>query len=114
MEAKMDTTPETMPGTTPNTTPNTTPDPMTDTASEGAANTSIEAPILSGAAKSDPPTYSTDRGFRFWAILAALSFACLPSALEATITSTALPTMIADLGGGDLYVWAVNGYFLAM
>ncbi|KAK3385637.1 MFS general substrate transporter-like protein [Podospora didyma] len=34
--------------------------------------------------------------------------------MEATITSTALPSIIADLGGGDLYIWAVNGYLLAM
>lgn len=54
------------------------------------------------------------KNVRFWAILVAISFSGLLAALEATITSTALPTVIADLGGGDIYVWAVNGYFLAM
>ncbi|KAK9440013.1 MFS general substrate transporter-like protein [Metarhizium brunneum] len=55
-----------------------------------------------------------NRDLRFWAILLAIAFSGLLSALEATITSTALPTVIAELGGGDLYIWAVNGYFLAM
>ncbi|KEF51599.1 uncharacterized protein A1O9_12234 [Exophiala aquamarina CBS 119918] len=47
-------------------------------------------------------------------ILVALSFTSLLTSLEATITSTALPSIVADLGGGDLYVWAANGYFLTM
>ncbi|CAM1501083.1 Fc.00g102450.m01.CDS01 [Cosmosporella sp. VM-42] len=51
---------------------------------------------------------------RFWSLMVAISFAGLLTALEATITSTALPSIIADLGGGDLYIWAVNGYLLAM
>lgn len=57
-----------------------------------------------------------NRDLRFWVILLAIGFSGLLSALEATITSTALPTVIAELGGGggDLYIWAVNGYFLAM
>lgn len=61
-----------------------------------------------------PATGEWKRGFRFWMILIALSFTSLLTSLEATITSTALPSIIADLGGGDLYVWAANGYFLAM
>jgi MFS family permease len=35
-------------------------------------------------------------------------------ALDATITSTALPTIIADLDGGDLYIWVINSYLLTM
>lgn len=54
------------------------------------------------------------KGFPFWMIMIALSFTNLLTALEATITSTALPSIIADLGGGDAYVWAVNGYLLTL
>jgi len=61
-----------------------------------------------------PTTTESRKGLRFWMIVVALSFTSLLTALEATITSTALPSIIADLGGGDLYIWAVNGYFLAM
>ncbi|KAK3996230.1 MFS general substrate transporter-like protein [Cladorrhinum sp. PSN332] len=57
---------------------------------------------------------SFKRGLRFWTIIVAVGFTGLLTALEATITSTALPTIIADLQGGDAFVWAVNGYLLAM
>ncbi|EFY91757.1 Major Facilitator Superfamily protein [Metarhizium acridum CQMa 102] len=51
---------------------------------------------------------------RFRATLLAIGFSGLLGALEATITSTALPTVTAELGGGDLYIRAINSYFLAM
>ncbi|KAI1374325.1 major facilitator superfamily protein [Hypoxylon crocopeplum] len=53
------------------------------------------------------------KSLRFWLILVALSFAGLLTSLEATITSTALPTIVASLGGEANYIWAVNGYYLA-
>jgi hypothetical protein len=59
-------------------------------------------------------TSESKKGWLFWMILVALSFTSLLTSMEATITSTALPSIIADLGGGDLYVWAANGYFLTM
>lgn len=65
-------------------------------------------------AKSAGAAPALNRDLRFWTILLAIGFSGLLSALEATITSTALPTVIAELGGGDFYIWAVNGYFLAM
>ncbi|RYP65609.1 hypothetical protein DL771_008217 [Monosporascus sp. 5C6A] len=61
-----------------------------------------------------PGTARLSRDVRFWIILLSLGLTGLLTALEATITSTALPSIVADLGGGDLYIWALNGYFLAM
>lgn len=55
-----------------------------------------------------------ERDYRFWALLVSISLASLLTSLEATITSTALPSIVGDLGGGHLYVWAVNGYLLTM
>ncbi|GAW18775.1 hypothetical protein ANO14919_082570 [Xylariales sp. No.14919] len=66
----------------------------------------------SADAKVDPSALNRDP--RFWAIIIAISFAALLTALESTITSTALPSIVAALGGGELYVWAVNGYFVSM
>ncbi|KAL9008122.1 MAG: hypothetical protein Q9180_009537, partial [Flavoplaca navasiana] len=43
------------------------------------------------------------KGIRFWAIILALAVTGLLTALEATITSTALPTIIEALGGASLY-----------
>ncbi|KAL8837989.1 MAG: hypothetical protein Q9176_005337 [Flavoplaca citrina] len=54
------------------------------------------------------------KGIRFWAIILALAVTGLLTALEATITSTALPTIIEALGGASLYVWVINLYFLTM
>ena len=51
--------------------------------------------------------------WRFWAILASLSIAGLLSAIEGTIITSALPTIIADLGGGELYLWVANAFFLS-
>jgi EmrB/QacA subfamily drug resistance transporter len=70
---------------------------------------------LADPASSDIPATTTfERGLRFWTILIAVGFVGLLTALEATITSTALPSIVADLQGGDMYIWAVNGYLLAM
>ncbi|KAG8422871.1 hypothetical protein J3459_009965 [Metarhizium acridum] len=60
------------------------------------------------------PTTPAVLHLRFRATLLAIGFSGLLGALEATITSTALPTVTAELGGGDLYIRAINSYFLAM
>jgi hypothetical protein len=57
---------------------------------------------------------STPKSFGFYAIIVAICFSGLLTALEATITSTALPTIMAVLGGADLFIWVVNGYYLTM
>jgi EmrB/QacA subfamily drug resistance transporter len=68
-----------------------------------------------GAAGLDAaPTAAFKPSLRFWTIFIAVGFSGLLTALEATITSTALPSIIADLEGGDTYIWAVNGYLVAM
>ncbi|KAF4886521.1 Efflux pump FUS6 [Colletotrichum fructicola] len=87
-------------------------------------STSVSSPSADDAASGQTPsehavpaksaTPALRKDFRFWAILVAMGFAGLLTALEATITSTALPTIIADLQGGDLFIWAANGYFLGM
>lgn len=59
----------------------------------------------------NPPTFKTD--WRFWSILAALAIAGFCSTLESTITPIALPTIVADLGGGALYLWVANAFLLA-
>jgi hypothetical protein len=61
-----------------------------------------------------PKTQSTaNSNFGFWAIMFGLNMISILSALEATILSTALPTIVDKLEGDGLYIWAVNAYFLA-
>ncbi|RYC53782.1 hypothetical protein CHU98_g12428 [Xylaria longipes] len=66
------------------------------------------------SATAEVDTFTLNRDPRFWAIIIAIAFAALLTALEATMTSTALPSIVASLGGGELYIWAVNGYFVSM
>lgn len=47
------------------------------------------------------------RGLRFWLIIVSLAVTALLVALEATIVSTALPSIISDLGGTRVYVWVI-------
>ncbi|GAB3987505.1 MFS transporter [Actinoallomurus acanthiterrae] len=48
-----------------------------------------------------------------WAILGALMLAMLLAALDQTIVSTALPTIVGDLGGFSHLSWVVTAYMLA-
>ena len=54
------------------------------------------------------------KGAKFWIIMCIIALTGLLTALEATITSTVLPVIVAELGGGDNYIWVANGYFLTM
>ncbi|KAL3454892.1 MFS general substrate transporter [Aspergillus insuetus] len=60
------------------------------------------------------PSPSQARGVRFWLIMAALTVSGLLAALEATIVSTALPSITQDLGGGERYFWVIQAFFLTL
>jgi hypothetical protein len=55
-----------------------------------------------------------EKGPRFWGIIVVLSLISLLTALEATVTSTVMPSIVADLGGGGNFIWVSNAYFLTM
>ena len=46
-------------------------------------------------------------------ILIAIMLTLFLSALDQTIVGTALPTIVTDLSGNQLYVWVVTVYLLA-
>ncbi|MFZ0167980.1 MAG: MDR family MFS transporter [Candidatus Dormiibacterota bacterium] len=46
------------------------------------------------------------------AIVAAVMLGLFLSALDQTVVGTALPTIVTDLGGNNLYVWVVTSYLL--
>src|SRR6478609_6674376 len=52
-------------------------------------------------------------GRRLWLILIGLLLGMLLAALDQTIVSTALPTIVGDLGGLTHLSWVVTGYLLA-
>ena len=47
-------------------------------------------------------------------IIVGLAITGLLIALEGTIVSTAMPTIVAELGGSDSAVWMIMAYFLTM
>ncbi len=53
------------------------------------------------------------RGWALASVLAGLMLTLLLSALDQTIVSTALPKIIADLQGANLYIWPTTAYLLA-
>jgi hypothetical protein len=72
-----------------------------------------EEPAAQSDKREDPrQSYLPKKSLAFWAIVSSLCVAGLMTALEATITSTALPTIIEALGGADSYIWVVNIFFL--
>lgn len=73
---------------------------------------SVNAQDQDAATKENPPQMR--KGLRFWAILVVLAIISLMTSLEATVTSTVLPSVVADLDGGENYIWVSNAYFLAM
>ncbi|KAK1593144.1 major facilitator superfamily domain-containing protein [Colletotrichum navitas] len=54
------------------------------------------------------------RDWRSWAPLVSINLAESLTALEGTMTSTALPSIVDELGGGRLCIWIVNGYLFAI
>lgn len=52
-------------------------------------------------------------GLRFWGIFVALCLLSFISALDVAIITTALPTIVADIGGAKQYVWIANSFVVA-
>ena len=60
-----------------------------------------------------PPMAEKITKRRLWVILGALLLGMLLAALDQTIVSTALPTIVGDLHGGSHLAWVVTAYLLA-
>ena len=72
---------------------------------ESGANTQHES--------QDSMKTGTTHGWRFWAVFPGLCLVTILSALDATVLSTALPTIVRELQSSSLYVWTINAYTLA-
>lgn len=68
--------------------------------------------VENGSVVAIAKTSTMKRGFKFWAIIFALCVTGLLGALENTVVSTSMPTIVEDLGIGDNYIWITNAFFL--
>src|SRR6202050_2720512 len=75
---------------------------------------STATPAPAGAGAVEPGSAQPGLSHRaILAIIGALMLGMLLSALDQTIVSTALPTMVAQLGGLEQLSWVVTAYMLA-
>jgi EmrB/QacA subfamily drug resistance transporter len=79
---------------------------MTDSMTDEVALPAAAAAVPAG------PTFGLSHR-RILAIIGALMLGMLLAALDQTIVSTALPTIVADLHGGSHIAWVVTAYLLA-
>lgn len=75
-----------------------------------AAPPTAAAPTGAPPTEDGPPEVSRQR---INAVFAAVALGMLLAALDQTIVSTALPTIVGDLGGAGHLSWVVTGYLLA-
>ncbi|HEV2236205.1 MAG TPA: MDR family MFS transporter [Ktedonobacterales bacterium] len=68
-----------------------------------------------GASPNGGPVWTGTRltGWALASVLAGLMLTLLLAALDQTIVGTALPRIIADLHGANLYIWPTTAYLLA-
>src|ERR1043165_4609657 len=64
-----------------------------------------------GAAAADRPSLEMSARRR-WAVTAGVMTGMFLAALEATVVSTAMPTVIASLGGLNHYSWVFSAYLI--
>lgn len=60
-----------------------------------------------------PSTMTPEENRRAWWVMSALMTAMLLASLDQTIFSTALPTIVGDLGGVNHMMWVITVYLLA-
>jgi len=86
-----------------------------------SASTTEITPTTNGARRPDPERAGGSRAdgpievgrSRQNAVFGAVALGMLLAALDQTIVSTALPTIVGDLGGATHLSWVVTGYLLA-
>jgi EmrB/QacA subfamily drug resistance transporter len=77
------------------------------------AKGSLEAAPSTATAVVEAPVFGNLGRRRVLTIIGALMLGMLIAALDQTIVSTALPTIVGDLGGGAHIAWVITAYLLA-
>jgi MFS family permease len=73
------------------------------------------APDHETSPSTEPPSTPEKRPktFRFWGTFVGLCLLAFISALDVAIITTALPTIIEEIGGAKQYIWIANSFVLA-
>ena len=77
------------------------------------ADDEVERPLM--AADEDiirPAAEEFKPGLAFWLIFLVLGFVSLLSALEASAIAIALPRIVTDLHGEEVFIWFITGYLI--
>ena len=69
--------------------------------------------VMQPLANVPPPTRKPPKGAAFWLTFVAICDATFLSAIDMTAVGNALPTITADLNGGDNFSWVGSAYALA-
>lgn len=83
---------------------------MSYTSEKKAASDIVELPCVDEAISTGGKVFTPD--WRFWVILTSLGITSLLTAIEASVTSTALPSVAKALDAKELYVWFASAFFL--
>ena len=89
-----------------------TPSTITLVTEPGLSTEHIQRPPASNA-KLPTPAPRTTKGSAFWLSFTAVLVCSFLSALDFSVVSTALPTIVAELGGSEDFVWVGAAYNLA-
>src|SRR4029453_5489106 len=71
----------------------------------------MSARVTAGAVAAERPALEMS-GRRRWAVTAGVMTGMFLAALEATVVGTAMPTVIASLGGLNHYSWVFSAYLI--
>lgn len=86
----------------------------TTVAAEDSSTTNSIKNDESSPTKGKPTGGAPQQSAKFWAIMFALMLAAVISALDGSVVSTALPTIVRTFHIDAGYVWVVNIFFLTM
>jgi MFS family permease len=82
-------------------------------AERASSNNTTDKAEVKVETAADSDATNPRRSLRFWAVFISLCSISFISALDATIVSTALPTISRDIGGENDYAWIANCFTIA-
>lgn len=95
----------------------TLPEPVQPPASDHVAGDSLQKEKSSEKDVAPEPaegqvTGPAHKSYQFWGIMVALCITGMLGALENTVVTTSLPTIVEELSIGPDYIWVTNIFFL--